>query len=464
MARGKRSKSKSGFTPVNGKFSAAHQDTKTQEAFDRVLREGGRITFADNSPAIAVPPGSTVDDLPDLRQHLERIVRTGVGEDVYTQPTSLEGVVKGEALRTGTSTILDTEAISRAYREQVEQQVRHDTGLIEKVREKGIRLGVDMGRQKRGLQAIPAGLVGKGAEMPLRYLARMARPSGMPEVRSTLLTHLKIEEYAGTGPRPLPLAPEHDWTMYFATADFADLFHEMQRDFTAEKVEEYVADILEEWGPRGQVVVGFDLNRLPVVRVSKVYRDSISAEGIAPDPNVWSVEGEPDDRMRLGSLSFQWVTHEEDGTLGKQPVELFVGLHSAGDTLRTSLPGSPSTRDAVLIAWMLSSRTLRMLEAKRQSPTAGMPPKAKAQLKRKPLRDETVTVVTLRRHVRAQVTQVQNAEKSGRQYVHRFVVRGHWRNQAYGTNRLLRRRTYILPYVKGPDGAPFMERERVFQW
>jgi hypothetical protein len=429
MARGKhKAKSKSGYTPINGKYAASTQDH-----------------LKANADAVGLL-------------------------DQDRMPT--------EARRTGTTTILDAEGIARAYRQnlkdestitqtyldELKRHVQHDEGLMEKVREKGIRLGVDTGRQKRGLQAIPDGLVGQGAKLPLRYMARMARPSGLPEVRATLLTHLKIEEYAGKGPRPLPLAPEHDWTMYFATADFTDLFHEMQRDFTAEKVEEYVQDILEEWGPRGQIVVGFDLNRLPVVRVSKVYEDSIPADGIPADPNVWTVEGDADDRMRLGSLSFQWVTHEEDGTIGKQPVELFAGLHSAGDTLRTSLPGSPSMRDAVLIVWMLASRSLRMLESKVQSPTAGLPPKAKQQLKRKPLRDETVTVVTLRRHVRAQVTQVQQAQASGRHLQHRFVVRGHWRQQAYGTNRSLRRRTYILPFVKGPADAPFMERERVYQW
>jgi len=35
----------------------------------------------------------------------------------------------------------------------------------------------------------------------------------------------------------------------------------------------------------------------------------------------------------------------------------------------------------------------------------------------------------------------------------RFIVRGHWRNQAYGEGRQLRRRKWIEPHMKGPENA-----------
>jgi hypothetical protein len=35
----------------------------------------------------------------------------------------------------------------------------------------------------------------------------------------------------------------------------------------------------------------------------------------------------------------------------------------------------------------------------------------------------------------------------------RFVVRGHFRNQAHGEGRALRTKRWIEPYWKGPDGA-----------
>ncbi|MET7881388.1 hypothetical protein ABZS52_31190 [Micromonospora profundi] len=36
----------------------------------------------------------------------------------------------------------------------------------------------------------------------------------------------------------------------------------------------------------------------------------------------------------------------------------------------------------------------------------------------------------------------------------RFWVSGHWRNQAHGPGRSLRRPVYIHPFLRGPDDAP----------
>lgn len=55
-------------------------------------------------------------------------------------------------------------------------------------------------------------------------------------------------------------------------------------------------------------------------------------------------------------------------------------------------------------------------------------------------------------------------EGEGRIYRHRWVVSGHWRNQAHGPERSLRRRQWIPAYVKGPDGAPLLATERVNVW
>jgi hypothetical protein len=44
-------------------------------------------------------------------------------------------------------------------------------------------------------------------------------------------------------------------------------------------------------------------------------------------------------------------------------------------------------------------------------------------------------------------------EEASRHLSVRFIVRGHWRNQWYpseGRNKPI----WIMPYVKGPDGAP----------
>lgn len=43
---------------------------------------------------------------------------------------------------------------------------------------------------------------------------------------------------------------------------------------------------------------------------------------------------------------------------------------------------------------------------------------------------------------------------------HRFIVRGHWRRQFYSSEQR-HRSIWINPHVKGPDGAPWLVRDRV---
>lgn len=342
--------------------------------------------------------------------------------------------------------------------EALRAEITADQALLDKVRDRGVSLTVD-GEQIRLPETLTSAeartLYDRMKRTPRHYTVGMARPSGLPLTRDMMLAHLEYEGRIGVGVKPLHFDQPKKWEMYFATADFASLFQEMQRDFRDEQIDDYLSDILEEWGPSGQIIVGFDLNRVPIVRVSKHANQRASDAALPPDNSVWDVPGETVSRASLGALAFQWRTNLEGATA------IFGGLRTTGDTFRTCGVGSESTRDVLLIVWMLSSKSLRMLEATTQKASAGLPPHAKD--KKRAIREDTVTVVTLRRHVREQVEQVQHAE-SGRHLQHRFVVRGHWRNQAYGTNRALRRRTYILPYVKGPDGAPFVEREKVFQW
>lgn len=47
---------------------------------------------------------------------------------------------------------------------------------------------------------------------------------------------------------------------------------------------------------------------------------------------------------------------------------------------------------------------------------------------------------------------------------HQVLVRGHWRNVPYGQGRALRRHQWIMPYVKGPEGAPLVNRPLVKTW
>lgn len=74
-----------------------------------------------------------------------------------------------------------------------------------------------------------------------------------------------------------------------------------------------------------------------------------------------------------------------------------------------------------------------------------------------------VTIVDLRTLYRPTDPDQQPDEDPGR-YSHRWIVTGHWRWQAHGRGREQRKRIYIPDYIKGPDGAPLLLRERVNVW
>ncbi len=64
-----------------------------------------------------------------------------------------------------------------------------------------------------------------------------------------------------------------------------------------------------------------------------------------------------------------------------------------------------------------------------------------------------VRIIDLRRHARPkQEAEMSDAER--RKISVRFMVRGHWKRQAYGPKRGLRKTIYVAPFLKGPDGAP----------
>lgn len=47
------------------------------------------------------------------------------------------------------------------------------------------------------------------------------------------------------------------------------------------------------------------------------------------------------------------------------------------------------------------------------------------------------------------------------EWTRRWIVEGHWRQQAYGEGRTLRRPTWIAPFVKGPADRPLIVSDRV---
>lgn len=55
-------------------------------------------------------------------------------------------------------------------------------------------------------------------------------------------------------------------------------------------------------------------------------------------------------------------------------------------------------------------------------------------------------------------------DEKGREYTHRWIVRGFWREQPYGKDHAKRRRQWIPPFVKGPADKPLIRKETVRIW
>jgi len=63
-----------------------------------------------------------------------------------------------------------------------------------------------------------------------------------------------------------------------------------------------------------------------------------------------------------------------------------------------------------------------------------------------------VRIVDLRRREPSSDSAVATTQRAAPD--HRFNVRGHWRNQAHGPKRSLRKRIWVKEYIKGPDHLP----------
>lgn len=73
-----------------------------------------------------------------------------------------------------------------------------------------------------------------------------------------------------------------------------------------------------------------------------------------------------------------------------------------------------------------------------------------------------VTTIDLRPLHRTDTSEADPEAKST--LMHRFAVRGHWRNQAYGPGYSEHRMTWIPAYIKGFDGAPLLASDKVMVW
>lgn len=85
--------------------------------------------------------------------------------------------------------------------------------------------------------------------------------------------------------------------------------------------------------------------------------------------------------------------------------------------------------------------------------------------KRKPVQIDDVVLAVLRRR---RYVSDEEREQEARDYSHRWIVRGHMRNQPVGSRTAeggqRHQRIWIAPYIKGPEDKPLVVKDRVQVW
>lgn len=122
-------------------------------------------------------------------------------------------------------------------------------------------------------------------------------------------------------------------------------------------------------------------------------------------------------------------------------------------------PGLPQPVVAALAAaWLMMQQPLLIDRTRERADK----PTARAYA-RAGLPAPEVSIVDLRRQYTPQDRDT-DAGTDQRTYRNRWIVSGHWRNQAYGPERALRRQTWVPAHMKGPEGAPLLSTEKVNVW
>lgn len=177
----------------------------------------------------------------------------------------------------------------------------------------------------------------------------------------------------------------------------------------------------------------------------------VAGTSVAPEVMTWATDGSTGyvglhvrGSRLAGAGGPEWVSCGSAEASLTEPLDL--------DAYR---PTSVRAFSLALAAWVLMA-TPTVAEA-RDTTQAG--PKLGHGRRDTP---SPVKIIDLRRMARAAAT----TGDGGRSWTahHQWVVRGHWRRQPYGQGHALRRTVWVPSYLKGPQGAPLLEREAVFAW
>ncbi|MFD3516256.1 hypothetical protein [Streptomyces sp. NPDC058657] len=284
------------------------------------------------------------------------------------------------------------------------------------------------------------------------------RPSGLPRVRTQLLRHLEdpasaLRSKTGEESRPgLEVATSHVRAadLYWVTADMASLAMSAGSKLAAAR-----------WAtadrPSACGLVYFDggIGMLDAQGVEM----PVHAMTWGPSRAGCEVGMYMDRRYLEQRLHGTGRTVAPDEVPPLIPMVSYAAPVTAEPHPMADLDGAPvALFGALAAAWLLMQQP-QLVDRSQERPKG---PTRRAYA-RDGLPSPDVTVVDLRRQYTPNGQEPDGAS-DGRTYRHRWVVSGHWRNQAYGPRQSLRRQTYVPAYVKGPDGAPLLSTEKVNVW
>lgn len=202
------------------------------------------------------------------------------------------------------------------------------------------------------------------------------------------------------------------------------------------------------WGrvstPKGETAIG-----VWTFNDAWTHPDGVWQSLLDEEPEPGSAEVLRRVMWRFMPVSFDFMV--PDASMG--PMEQLPNaaqLAELNDEGLTPYPGTNIRRFAHAL-WLLLNQTIvtsvdEPLDrpARRRAGRRGLPPK--------------VVTIKLRRSANTN----RHEGESHVEWSHRWIVRGHWRWQACGVGRTERRRIWIAPFVKGPEDAPLVQSEKLY--
>jgi hypothetical protein len=167
------------------------------------------------------------------------------------------------------------------------------------------------------------------------------------------------------------------------------------------------------------------------------------------------VEGEPD---------FTDEYPEMTAELRKSSIEWGIA-HATSIPLRymsdeREMTGEGDRNGSWLMFWRVMQKLMAETIVKSDPQHPGRPARRDAMRFKMP--PPILRVIELRR-ARSHDKPEGERENGGREYTHRWIVQGHWRNQWYASEGRHKQK-YIGSYVKGPEDLDLIVKQRVWNW